>query len=66
MISIPVTSLIARLSFDPAIVKFQSEIRQDSIQPRKDIRIMILGDRLNEENRLEEINLREIQREENM
>ena len=25
---------------------------------------MILGDRLNEENRLEEINLREIQREE--
>jgi len=31
----------------------------------KDIRIMILGDRLNEENRLEEINLREIQREEN-
>ena len=46
--------------------KFLSEIRQDSIQPRKDIRIMILGDRLNEENRLEEINLREIQREENM
>jgi len=32
----------------------------------KDIRIMILGDRLNEENRLEEINLREIQREETM
>jgi len=29
----------------------------------KDIRIMILGDRLNEESRLEEINLREIQRE---
>jgi len=29
----------------------------------KDIRLMILGDRVNEENRLEEINLREIQRE---
>ena len=46
--------------------RYFTETRQDSIQPRKDIRIMILGDRLNEENRLEEINLREIQREETM